>query len=131
MRRIRTIAATLLVASTGACNFLDSPKATSDPNNPTVASRNQLLQRRPDSRVRVRGDARRKVERDDASRARRQKRLRTGVRVSGGGSRRDDERNQGDRERDPDEGGSGGDLLELADARVRDLSHFSAPVLSA
>jgi len=43
MRRIRTIAATLLVASTGACNFLDSPKATSDPNNPTVASRNQLF----------------------------------------------------------------------------------------
>jgi hypothetical protein len=43
MRRIWTIATALLVASTSACNFLDSPKAVADPNNPTVASRNQLF----------------------------------------------------------------------------------------
>jgi hypothetical protein len=43
MRRISTIATALLAASTAACNFLDSPKATADPNNPTVASRNQLF----------------------------------------------------------------------------------------
>jgi len=43
MRRTWTIAAALLLASTAACNFLDSPKATSDPNNPTVASTNQLF----------------------------------------------------------------------------------------
>src|SRR5437764_14694935 len=43
MRRIWTIATALLVASTAACNFLDSPKAVADPNNPTLASRNQLF----------------------------------------------------------------------------------------
>jgi starch-binding outer membrane protein, SusD/RagB family len=43
MRRIWTIAAALLLASTAACNFLDSPKAVADPNNPTVASRDQLF----------------------------------------------------------------------------------------
>lgn len=43
MRRIWTIATAVLVASTAACNFLDSPKAVADPNNPTLASRNQLF----------------------------------------------------------------------------------------
>ena len=43
MRRTWTIATALLLASTAACNFLDSPKATSDPNNPTLASTNQLF----------------------------------------------------------------------------------------
>ena len=43
MRRTCTIATALLLASTAACNFLDAPKATSDPNNPTVASTNQLF----------------------------------------------------------------------------------------
>ena len=43
MRRIWTIATASLLASTAACNFLDSPKATADPNNPTVASTNQLF----------------------------------------------------------------------------------------
>jgi hypothetical protein len=43
MRRTWTIATAVLLASTAACNFLDSPKATSDPNNPTIASTNQLF----------------------------------------------------------------------------------------
>lgn len=43
MRRTWTIAAAFVIASSTACNFLDSPKATSDPNNPTVASTNQLF----------------------------------------------------------------------------------------
>jgi starch-binding outer membrane protein, SusD/RagB family len=43
MRRTWTIATALLLASTAACNFLDSPKAVADPNNPTVASRDQLF----------------------------------------------------------------------------------------
>ena len=43
MRRIWNIATAVLVASTAACNFLDSPKAVADPNNPTLASRNQLF----------------------------------------------------------------------------------------
>jgi starch-binding outer membrane protein, SusD/RagB family len=43
MRRIWTTAAALLLASTAACSFLDSPKAVADPNNPTVASRDQLF----------------------------------------------------------------------------------------
>src|SRR5689334_9258209 len=43
MRQIWTIATALLVASTSACSFLDSPKAVADPNNPTVATRDQLF----------------------------------------------------------------------------------------
>ena len=43
MKRIWTIATALSLASTAACNFLDSPKAVADPNNPTVASTNQLF----------------------------------------------------------------------------------------
>ena len=43
MRRIWTIATALTLASTAACNFLDSPKAVADPNNPTIASTNQLF----------------------------------------------------------------------------------------
>lgn len=43
MKRIWTIATAFLLTSTAACNFLDSPKAVADPNNPTVASRNQLF----------------------------------------------------------------------------------------
>jgi len=43
MRRIWTIATALSLASTAACNFLDSPKAVADPNNPTLASTNQLF----------------------------------------------------------------------------------------
>ena len=43
MRRIWTIATACLLASTAACNFLDSPKAVADPNNPTLASTNQLF----------------------------------------------------------------------------------------
>ena len=43
MRRIWNIATAVLVASTAACSFLDSPKAVADPNNPTIASRNQLF----------------------------------------------------------------------------------------
>src|SRR5437763_5491712 len=43
MRRIWTIATALLVASTACTNFLDASKAVADPNNPTVASRNQLF----------------------------------------------------------------------------------------
>jgi hypothetical protein len=43
MKRIWTIAAVLTICSTAACNFLESPKAVADPNNPTVASRNQLF----------------------------------------------------------------------------------------
>jgi hypothetical protein len=43
MRRIWTIATAVALASTAACNFLDSPKAVADPNNPTIASTNQLF----------------------------------------------------------------------------------------
>jgi hypothetical protein len=43
MKRIWTIATALSLASTAACNFLDSSKAVADPNNPTVASTNQLF----------------------------------------------------------------------------------------
>jgi hypothetical protein len=43
MRKIWTIATALFAASTSACSFLDSPKAVADPNNPTVASRDQLF----------------------------------------------------------------------------------------
>src|SRR6185503_14892220 len=43
MRRIWTIATAVALASTAACNFLDSPKAVADPNNPTLASTNQLF----------------------------------------------------------------------------------------
>jgi hypothetical protein len=45
MRRITTIipAALLVVGAAGCNSFLDSDKATSDPNSPSVASRNQLF----------------------------------------------------------------------------------------
>lgn len=44
MKRIWAIAAAAAVVASSACsNFLDSPKAVADPNNPTVASRNQLF----------------------------------------------------------------------------------------
>ena len=43
MKRIWTVATALLAASTAACKFLDAPKAVADPNNPTIASRDQLF----------------------------------------------------------------------------------------
>ena len=43
MRRIWTVAVAVLLTATACTNFLDAPKAVADPNNPTVASRNQLF----------------------------------------------------------------------------------------
>jgi len=45
MRKSSTAAAVLGLTIAGGCNsFLDSPKAVTDPNNPTVASTNQLFE---------------------------------------------------------------------------------------
>jgi hypothetical protein len=44
MRRTALLSSLVLLVGTAACNsFLDSPKAVSDPNQPTTASRNTLL----------------------------------------------------------------------------------------
>jgi hypothetical protein len=43
MRRSILIALAALGAATACSNFLDAPKAIADPNNPTVASRDQLF----------------------------------------------------------------------------------------
>ena len=43
MRKSSIAAAALSLTMLTGCNFLDSPKAADDPNNPTVASRDQLF----------------------------------------------------------------------------------------
>jgi len=48
MRKSSIAAAALCLTVLGGCNnFLDAPKAVSDPNNPTLATANQLFEGAP------------------------------------------------------------------------------------